>query len=193
MAATGCTSEDLTALGDEGRYDRSALDLYLTDVAHPAVDVSVSNTGSYENFYGDWEAKIDMKAELAKEREKRKNDPNYDPTAEKFGEAFAEGMADMMSFALSIKKDKTFTMTVMFFPIEGKWTQKGDQLFLQPETVMGMSKEEMAKMGGENGKVTMKNEEPLILKISTDGQTLTAINPKDVSGSDELVFKRKVA
>ncbi len=193
LVAAGCKSEDLTTLGTEGRFDKSALNMYMTDVAHPSVDVSVSTPSSYVSFYGDWEAKIDMKAEMEKEREKRKQDPNYDPTAEQFGEAFAAGMAEMMSFSLSIKEDKSFTMTMMFFPIEGHWNQKGDTLWLHPDKVMGMTKEEMAKMGGENGTVTMKNEEPLILKISNDGKSLTALNPKDVSGSEALVFKRKGA
>jgi hypothetical protein len=191
LVAMGCKTEDLTAMGEVGRFDKAALDMYMTDVSHPVVDVSVSTPSSYDSFYGDWEAKLDMKAEMEKEKAKRMQDPNYDPSADQFAEAFAEGMAEMMSFSLGIKEDKTFTMTMMFFPIEGHWEQRGDTLWLHPDKVMGMTKEEMQKMAGPDAKVDMKNEEPLLLKISADGSTLTAMNSKDVSGTDTLVFKRK--
>ena len=209
LFAAGCKTEDLTAMGEEGRFDKAALDMYMTDVSHndpyrggdsrPSIDVSVtsiaptpgSNKLPAKSFFGDWEAKIDMKAEMEKEREKRKNDPNYDPSMEQFGEAFAEGMAQMMSFALSIKEDNSFMMTMMFFPVEGRWEQKGDTIWLHPEKVMGMSKEELAKMAGPDGKVDMKNDEPLVLRLSADGKTLTAHDPKGEFGSEELVFTRK--
>lgn len=199
LGVVGCFDDEVSAIGDQGRYDRRALDMYMTDVARPdvsrpAVAVEVSKPGAYTSFFGDWEAKIDMKEQMEKERAKRQaEDPNYDPQADAMGDAFAQGMAEMMSFALSIKEDKSFVMTMMFIPIEGHWQQKGDQIWLHPDKVMGMTKEEMQKMAGPNGKVEMKNEEPLILKISPDGETLTAIDPKGVSGTDELVFKRKAA
>lgn len=208
LVASGCKTEDLTAMGEVGRFDKSALDMYMTDVSHdpysggpgrPSIDVSVtsvaptpgSNKLPAKSFFGDWEAKIDMKAEMEKERAKRRQDPNYDPSMEQVGEAFAEGMAQMMSFALSIKEDKTFLMTMMFFPVEGHWEQKGDTIWLHPDKIMGMSKEEMASMAGPNGKVEMKNEEPMVLRLSADGQALTAHDPKGEFGSEELVFKRK--
>jgi hypothetical protein len=201
LPTAGCLNEELDALGDEGRYDKRALDMYLTDVerpvvqvgAEPKVDVEVSTPGAYEGFYGEWEAKIDMKAEMEKERAKRAQDPNYDPASDQMAEAFAQGMAEMMSFALTIKEDKTFAMTMMFFPVEGRWEQKGNQIWLHPETVMGMTREQMQEMGGPDAKVKMENEEPLVLKISQDGQSLVAIDPKGEFGSEELVFKRKGA
>ena len=196
LAATGCFNTDVTAFDDEepSRFDKTALDMYLTDVAPPMVEVSVNDPESYEGFYGEWEAKLDMKAEMEKERAKRiAEDPNYDPAADQMAEAFAAGMAEMMSFALNIKEDKTFSMTMMFFPVEGKWEQKGEQLWLHPETVMGMSKEELAKMGGENGQANMNNDEPLVLKITDGGKALVAVDPKGEFGSEELVFRRKAA
>ena len=64
LAAAGCFNTDVTAFDDEepSRFDKSALDMYLTDVAPPMVEGSVNTPEAYEGFYGEWEAKLDMKA-----------------------------------------------------------------------------------------------------------------------------------
>lgn len=101
---------------------------------------------------------------------------------------FAEAMAKAFLSDLWVEfdEDGTFKMNMMV-PIEGKYKQNGNSVHLTPETVMGMTMDDMKKLEGDGATVSM-NEEPLILEISKDGKTLRA---KDENGGEgELVFTR---
>src|SRR5437868_15410811 len=55
---------------------------------------------------------------------------------DQMAKAMAESMLSM--FTLELKADKTFSMTMMMFPIEGTWSVSGYTLELKPTKVMGM-------------------------------------------------------
>lgn len=102
-----------------------------------------------------------------------------DPSAE-----MAAGMMKMMgSIQLEFESETRFKMTMLGMPIEGKVTQEGDTLTLQPETLMGMTPEEARKDS------SMKMEEkPIKLKLSADGTKLSSIPEK--KEEPVLVFER---
>lgn len=199
LSLAGCSFNSELAEARDNKLDKSALDMYMVDrpvqfkdaVEQPAEPV-VTNTaepGKYVSFYGRWQAKIDMKAEMEAEKAKRAAEgKKEDDPAAQMGEAMMEAMGSMMAFDLTINEDKTFSMVMMFFPIEGKWQQKGDRLYLYPEKVMGMSPEEFAKK--EGGTVSKADKEPLVLKIAPDNSALIAVDGKDKLGKDEMVFTR---
>lgn len=200
IALGGCQffHSELVESSDK-KIDKSALDMYMVDrPLEVEFDSPVSNEeptatasaepGKYVSFYGRWQAKMDMKAEMEKERAKRAaaGKPE-DEAAAKMGEAMMEAMGAMMQFELTINEDNTFTMIMMFIPMEGRWKQKGDSLWLYPDKVMGMSAEEFAKQEGGSGNVS---KEPLELKIAPDNSCLIAVDEKNGLGEGQLVFKR---
>lgn len=200
LLAAGCTLEGNEELSGAGRYDKKALDAYMTDSDAPRASNTFANFDAkkavpvekiaYEGIYGRWVAKFDAKEQMKREADKSAADPSMTAeerrAAEEFGQAMAEAFSEMMVFDLTIRKDNTFTMTMMGMPIEGPWSQKGNVINLVPKTFMGMSAEDFAKSGGGGGSMT---SEPLVLRVSRDGKTLTAVDPKGLS-DDELVFKR---
>lgn len=112
---------------------------------------------------------------------KKKGDPSPE---EKFAEAMAK--AFLSDLWVEFNEDGTFKMNMMV-PVEGKYQQKGSSVHLTPETVMGMSMDDLKKMEGDGDSVTMK-QEPLILEISKDGKSLRAKSAN--GGEGELVFTR---
>jgi hypothetical protein len=200
LLVAGCMFEDTDELSGAGRYDKDALNVYMTDTDVPAAVNTFANFDAKksvadekvvdEGIYGHWVAKLDAKEQMKRDAQKSASDPNMTPeqrkAAEEFSQAMAEAFSEMMVFDLTIRKDNTFTMTMMGMPIEGPWTQKGDVVSLVPKTFMGMSAADFAKSQGGSGSM---NSEPLELRVSRDGKTLIAIDPKGLS-DDQLVFKR---
>lgn len=92
------------------------------------------------------------------------------------------------SVSLEIKKDKTFTLT-MVFPMEGTWTQSGSNIDLKITKVMGMDMEAIRKKAADSGKAADADamNKPMTLTVSSDGQTLTGKSP---DGKDTMTFKR---
>gem|GEM_PF-4068001 len=134
-----------------------------------------SPKGAKENFQlvGRW------KGELVLPKKEGKPSPE-----DEFAEAMVK--AFLSDLWVEFNEDGTFKMNMMV-PIEGKYQKKGSAVHLIPETVMGMSKEDMQKMQGEGASASM-SDEPLILEISKDGNSLRA---KDENGGEgELVFTR---
>src|SRR5207249_1234927 len=109
-----------------------------------------------------------------------------DPAAQ-FGAAMASALGGM---TLEIKSDNTFSLTIMMFPMTGKWSVSGDTVSLTPESFMGMNKDQMKSMSkNKSGAAdTTDMNKPLKLKISSDGQKLTGISDK--AGDPEMVFER---
>jgi len=98
----------------------------------------------------------------------------------------ARQMAGMLanSLSLELKKDKTFTMQ-MLFPLEGSWSLDGTTLMLTPTKFMGMSVSDMAKTGSNAN----NRQQPMKFAVSDGGDTLTSVNDKP--GDDtSLVFKK---
>jgi hypothetical protein len=200
LLVAGCALEGNDELSGAGRYDKHALDAYMTDTDAPKAANTFANFDAKksvsdekivnEGIYGRWVAKFDAKEQMKRDAGKSATDPNMTAeerkAAEEFSQAMAEAFSEMMVFDLTIRKDNTFTMTMMGMPIEGPWSQKGNVINLVPKTFMGMSAEDFAKGGGGGGSM---NSEPLELRVSKDGKTLTAVDPKGL-GDDELVFKR---
>lgn len=100
------------------------------------------------------------------------------------GAEMAAGMMKMMgSIQLEFESETRFKMTMLGMPIEGKVTQEGDTLTLEPETLMGMTPEEAKKDS------SMKMEQkPIKLKLSADGTKLSSIPEK--KEEPVLVFER---
>ena len=200
LLVAGCMFDDTDELSGAGRYDKDALNAYMTDADVPVAVNTFANFDAKksvsdekvveEGIFGHWVAKLDAKEQMKRDAAKSASDPNMTleqrKAAEEFSQAMAEAFSEMMVFDLTIRKDNTFTMTMMGMPIEGPWSQKGDTINLVPKTFMGMSAEDFAKSGGGGGSM---NSEPLELRVSRDGKTLTAVDPKGLS-DDELVFKR---
>jgi hypothetical protein len=188
----GCNFNEDFAEASDYKIDKKALDIYMSDAPVPTKPVSFdqapqSNTEN-KGIYGHWVAQLDMGAEMDKEKAKRGAPKNEEERmAQEMGDAFAEAMGSMMSFDLTINEDKTFTLVMMFFPIEGHWVQNGDRIVLTPEKVMGMSAEDFAKQEGASSSM---NSEPLELQILPNGGGLKAIDPKGELGQEELLFKR---
>ena len=136
---------------------------------------------SSTNVVGKWKGKMDLSKEMAKGKDK--NDPGA-----QLGAAMANAFGSMIS--LEIKPDNTFSMTLMMFPMTGKWSVSGDTVSLTPESFMGMSKDQLKSAaknkGGSSGSQDM--DKPMKLKISPDGQKLTAV--PDKPGEPEMVFER---
>lgn len=111
---------------------------------------------------------------------KRKGKPKPE---EEFVEAMAK--AFLSDLWVEFKEDGTFKMNMMV-PIEGKYKLKGASVHLTAETMMGMTMDDLEKMGGAASAAMSK--EPLILEISSDGKTLRAKGKNGDEG--ELVFTR---
>ncbi|MCH8274113.1 MAG: hypothetical protein IH851_04925 [Armatimonadetes bacterium] len=102
-------------------------------------------------------------------------------------QAMADAFTAMMSFDLELKSDHKFTLTIMMIPMEGNWELEGDEVTLTIEKVSGMSVDEIVKMGGPEAAA---GQEPMVLSISEDGKTMTAVDPSGES-PEKFVFKRK--
>ena len=102
---------------------------------------------------------------------------------EKMAEGMGDAMVSMMNVELEFPTDSTFKMTMMGIPTAGNVTRDGDVLTLNIETIMGMSKEEAAKMSKKPA-----NDKPLKLTVSTDGKKLTSIPEKPDEGV--MVFEK---
>lgn len=132
---------------------------------------------SEDAVVGKWKGEVKM-PESAKD----------DPMA-KMGEAFM----GMMSMDLDLKADKTFTLTMVFIPIAGDWSMSGNVVTLTPKTVMGMTKEEVAKQQEKEGKKPEAGmDKPMRLEVQPDGKSMKALDQlggeKDSPG--EFVFTK---
>ena len=139
--------------------------------------------GGSANVVGKWKGKMDLSKEMAKD--KNKNDPNA-----QMGAAMANAFASMMNFSLELKADNTFNMTMVMFPVEGKYSVSGDTVTLTPEKIAGMTMEQAKAMQKDKGGAgSMDANKPMKLKISPDGKTLTA--EPDKPGQGQMVFERE--
>src|SRR5947209_2279679 len=79
---------------------------------------------------GKWKVKMDVSKQASANTGK----------PEDLGKAMGNAMGAMFGAMINmeLKQDHTYTMTVMFFPVEGKWSLSGDTVTLTPEKVMGM-------------------------------------------------------
>ncbi len=115
-------------------------------------------------------------------------DKKDDPMA-KMAESFVKGMM------IELKADKTYTMTAMGIPIEGKWSASGDKVSLTVEKMMGMSKADAQKMNAKNPnavqgqKAADASDKPQEYIVSDDGNTLTPADQKDAS-KGTMTFKK---
>lgn len=117
------------------------------------------------------------KGELALPKKKGKPSPE-----DEFAEAMAKAL--LSDLWIEFNEDGTFKMNMMV-PIEGKYQARRDLVHLVPESIMGMSKDDIKKMNENSAKASL-NDEPLILEISKDRNTLRV---KDENGGQgELVF-----
>lgn len=193
VAVAGCSSGDADAVTMKGKYDTAALDAYMSDASDdspftksgfkPVVSKAGNDTGNvqdhsndanvvYDGFYGDWVAKIDMDEST----DDSATDDSVDPAMADFGKAMVGAMSEMFAVTLSLNEDRTFEMVMVFMPIEGKWEQKGNSLFLTPDEIMGFAGE------GSEDMETME------FSIAEGGKALIAVDPET---GDELVFRRK--
>jgi len=85
-------------------------------------------------------------------------------TAKKMAEATTS------SLSLELKKDKTFTLTMML-PMEGKWELDGTTLTLTADKIMGQTV-------NDKGKGTTDANKPMKFNVSDDGNTLTMVSDK---------------
>ena len=100
-------------------------------------------------------------------------------------------MASKMLGALSLefKSDHTFSMTMMF-PFEGTWTQSGSTVTMTMTKAMGMDVSELKKMSAsQGGAASSEADKPMVLTLSSDGQTLTGQDTTG-KGGGSLTFKR---
>jgi hypothetical protein len=103
--------------------------------------------------------------------------------------SFAKGLLGSMT--LEIKKDKTYSMTVMSFPIDGNWSLSGDTVTLTAKTVAGMSAEDAAKKAKDSGKLPAGQDpsKPMVLTIGSDGKSLVPAEQK--SGQAKFQFVKE--
>jgi hypothetical protein len=89
----------------------------------------------------------------------------------------AAKMAKQMlgDISLELKADKTFVMTMMF-PFEGTWTQSGSSVTMTVTKMMG--------------KEAKGSEKPLVLTVSSDGQTMTAADMGAGKGTIKFVREK---
>ncbi|MCX7800994.1 MAG: hypothetical protein N2109_11710 [Fimbriimonadales bacterium] len=114
-----------------------------------------------------------------------KNDP-----ASQFARNFAQMLAG--SSTLELREDKTFKMTLIAMPIEGKWSLEGNTLSLKAESVMGMPPDQLRTEAAKKGQSLPSSADvnrPQTFTVDPDKLTLTS----NESGSDavRLVFRRK--
>jgi hypothetical protein len=123
-----------------------------------------------QQLVGKWKAKLPDKV------------ANSNKPEDQMAKAMAQSM--MSTFTLELKPDKTFTMTMMMFPVEGKWSVSGNTVQLAPEKVMGMSADQV-KSKNPNAKV-----EAMRFTASPDGKQLIPIDDKSSSKKTnmEMVF-----
>lgn len=119
------------------------------------------------------------KGELILPKKKGKPSPE-----DEFAEAMAK--AFLSDLWIEFNEDGTFRMNMMV-PIEGKYQRETNSVHLIPESIMGLSKDDLKKMSENGGNVSM-SDEPLILEISKDGKTLRVKD--ETEGQGELVFSR---
>jgi hypothetical protein len=103
------------------------------------------------------------------------------------------GLAKAMagSLSLELKADHKFTLNVIF-PLEGTWSVSGDTVTLKVEKAMGMdvdSLKDKAKSspGSKSASSSSDANKPIELKVSADGKTLTAQDPKGTGGKMTFV------
>lgn len=209
-ALSGCAS-GLVGAADYD-YDFKALDSYLVDrddvgraYAKPAMSPSgagLATSGSHSgasasrpdrrastaswsasDFVGEWMGSIDMSDDSASFESS--GDAEQDAMMREMGNAMAGALSSMMQMPLSLKDDGTFSMVMVFFPVEGTWSVEGNSITLEPETMMGMSQAELLS---EDPSMTVEDWKSIYLTVMEDG-TLEAIDPDDPSGV--LIFTRK--
>ena len=103
-------------------------------------------------------------------------------------QGMADAMAEMGSFDLELKEDHTYKIMLMIIPMEGTWELKGKNVILTTKSVFGRSVDDVSRMGGQNA--TVPEQEPMVLRVSKDGKTMTVIEPSSAT-SGELRFTRK--
>lgn len=123
-----------------------------------AYGCQASQTSLEDRFIGTYQGKI--------EQPKPASDKPEDKAANAFGNAFLSALKP----TLEIKKDHTFTMT-MLFPFEGTWTLTGSKATLTITKFMGLDSKSFPSNGANKAP---DNNKPMILNVSDDGKTLTA-------------------
>lgn len=120
------------------------------------------------------------KAKLGKEEsEKGKSKDGMEKLADGMGDA----MMSMMSMELEFPTESTFKMSMMGVPIEGEVKRSGRTLTLTPEKIMGLTKEEAAKLGNKP-----TDDRPMVLELTADGKSLK-MKPES-KDAGEVVFER---
>jgi hypothetical protein len=159
------------ALSDAGARPHPATQASLpTPVPDQAKGATQTHTG--RSLVGRW------KGELVLPKPSGKTDPQQE-MAEAMAKAF---FSDLW---IEFSEDGSFKMNMMV-PIEGRFKQKGNEVHLTPEKMMGMDVDDLAKMGESGGKGAV-GKEPLVLVMSKDGKTLQA---KGNTDEGKLIFRR---
>ncbi|MFW5698204.1 MAG: hypothetical protein ACOCX1_06580 [Fimbriimonadaceae bacterium] len=105
------------------------------------------------------------------------------------GAAFAQGMVDALTcdLKLTLYEDMTFSMSIMGMPAEGSWKIQRGNIRLEMESMMGMSREQIAE---QDNAEDSDFEEPMILEIEEDGNRLSVVQQGDEEDIGEMYFTR---
>lgn len=107
---------------------------------------------------------------------------------------FARNFAQMLggTTTLDLRDDKTFTMTLMAMPVEGKWSLEGNTLSLQAESLMGISPDQLRSEAAKNGRnLPSASEMEKPQRFTVDPSTLTLTSTEASPEGIKMVFKRK--
>jgi hypothetical protein len=140
---------------------------------------------SEKDLVGTWTGKMTMSAEdkqKAIDEAKKQNPQSAAAPPEMF-----ESMLSNIEMPLTLREDKTFTMTMVMFPMEGTWSLTGQTVKLKVTKMMGMDVNEVAKQSGRPAE-----NQDLDLTVSADGKTMTGAS-KDSSGGGSFTFTRSDA
>jgi hypothetical protein len=117
--------------------------------------------------------------------------PSTPKKEDDLGEAFAKGFGSMLASTMELTFDGQggFSMSMMGFPVDGKVILEGDKVRLEPETIMGMTEEELKKQAkdGQAKNVSM-DEAKMSGTVEENGDVIRLKGEK----GEPMVFRRKM-
>lgn len=161
LYAAGCTSTKVTPMASGG-----------VDTTDNPATVPIESSVSAASLVGRYRTEIEVP----------------DGKADEPGKALTKGLADMFGSMteLEVLENNRFRLAVVGMPIEGRVVIEGSSVTLFPETLMGMTEEELKKH--PEAKKQSFSKEPMEATVEEDGQVIRLKGVEAQEGA--MVFRR---
>ena len=92
----------------------------------------IAGCAENRSLAGEWVADIDIASEESGDN------------GEDFASDIAQMLTESMEISVTLDPDGTYSETVLFFEVSGRWSQKGDDLVLVPAEINGTKLSDVA-------------------------------------------------